>query len=446
VRLKSGVALHLDHGATLLASPDAVDFGAYETLDFKNDADRETSFFHHALVWAEDAERVAITGTGTIHGNRKRRGGPKPVALKRCRFVTVRGVTILDAPNYAISLLGTDFVTIDGVTILNGYSDGIDPDCCHNVRIANCHIESWDDAIVPKASFSLGRRRSVENLTVTNCALATNCNAFKLGTESGGDFRNIAVSNCVLFARPGMRPPVSGVSLLSVDGSTIDGVAVSNITMIGVRCPVFLRLGNRGRDQDKPTPGALKNVVISNIVANGAKWPSAIVGIPEHPIEGVTLCDLRINSEGRGTREQSQTDVPEHVAKYPSADMFGTLPAYGLYCRHARAIRVARIDFATTSPDLRPAVVCEDVSGLVVDDLSAPPARGAEALLSFRNLRDGLVRGCRPKDGPDVFLKVAGKGSHAISLLANDLSGVGKPVELAQGVPPDCVREVGNAR
>src|SRR5262249_34507119 len=158
-----------------------------------------------------------------------------------------------------------------------------------HVRISNCHIESWDDAIVPKSSFSLGERRPTENLTVTNCQLATNCNALKLGTESGGDFRNIAVSNCVIFGRPTMRPAVSGISLLSVDGSIIDGVAISNITMSDARCPIFLRLGNRGRDQATPTPGALKNVVISNIVAKNAEWASSIVGIPGHPIEGVTV-------------------------------------------------------------------------------------------------------------------------------------------------------------
>ena len=72
-------------------------------------------------------------------------------------------------------------------------------------------------AIVAKTSFSLGKRRSTENLSVTNCTLATNCNAFKLGTESGGDFRNITVSNCTMLARKQGRPPISGISLLSVD-------------------------------------------------------------------------------------------------------------------------------------------------------------------------------------------------------------------------------------
>ena len=206
IHLKSDVALYLDHGTVLMASPNDEDFDPYEKLDFENDSDHETSFFHFALLWGEDIERLAISGNGTIDGNRRKRGGPKPIALKRCKEVSIKDITILNAPNYAISMLGTDYVNIDGVSILNGYCDGIDPDACRHVRISNCHIDSYDDAIVPKASFSLGYRRSTEYITITNCQLSTNCNAFKLGTESGGDFKYITVSNCVIFNRATGRP------------------------------------------------------------------------------------------------------------------------------------------------------------------------------------------------------------------------------------------------
>lgn len=443
LHLKGGVRLHLDHGATLRASPDQADFDPYETLGFKNAADRETSFFHSALVRAEDVERLAITGTGTIHGNRKHRGGPKPIALKRCKYVTINGVTILDSPNYCISLLGTDYVVIDGVTILNGYSDGIDPDCCHHVRISNCHIESWDDAIVPKTSYSLGRRRSTENVTVTNCVLATNCNAFKLGTESGGDFRNITVSNCTTFSRSTSRPPISGVSLLSVDGATIEGVAVSNIGMTDVRCPVFLRLGNRGRDQEKPAAGSIRDVVISNVVATGAKCPCAVVGIPEHPVEGVTFRDFRIAYRGGGSREEGRVQVPEHPAKYPSADMFDTYPAYGLFARHARNLYLSGMHFRCAEPDPRPAVHCEDVSRVTIDTLEAP---AGDPVVSFRGVRGVLVRGCVPAERTKVFLSVAGPECAAVSLLANDLTPAEKPVSLTDGAAADSIRDVGNRK
>src|SRR5581483_240934 len=100
-----------------------------------------TTDFAHALISGRDLQRVAITGAGTIDMHRRRRNGPKPIAFKRCRFVTVRGIRIVRAPNYAVSLGGCDDVLVEGVTIRQAYSDGIDPDCCRRVRIADCDIE-----------------------------------------------------------------------------------------------------------------------------------------------------------------------------------------------------------------------------------------------------------------------------------------------------------------
>jgi hypothetical protein len=443
LHLNSGIRIHLDHGATLSFSPDPSDFDAYEKLGFKNAADRETSYFHQALIWAEDAEHIAITGSGTIDGNRKRRGGPKPLAFKRCKFVTVKGITIQNSPNYCISLLGTDYVNIDGVTILNGYSDGIDPDCCQYVRIANCHIESWDDAIVPKTSFSLGTRRATQHMAVTNCVLASNCNCFKLGTESGGDFRNIAVSNCTMFSRSSTRPPISGISLLTVDGATIEGVTINNIAMNDVRCPVFLRLGNRGRDMEKPVPGLLRDVVISNIVATGARWPSVVAGIPDRPVERVTLADFRIVCKGGGTHEEGNISVPEHIDKYPTADMFGTYPSYGLFCRHGRDLRFSAIDFRYEEADARPAVLCDDINRLTIDSLETP---GGDPVLFFRNVRNATVRSCHSPFGTKTFLSVGGAESRSIGLLSNDLSGAIKAVQIEDGAAADSVSEVGNRK
>src|SRR5439155_1717239 len=209
----------------------------------------------------------------------------------------------------------------------------------------------------------------------------------------------------------------SGISLLSVDGSNSDGVTIDNITMTGASCPVFLRLGNRGRDLATPKPGSLRNVVVSNLVANDAQWPCTIAGIPGHAIEGVSLQNLRINYQGGSTREQGLLDVPEHIGKYPNANMFGILPAYGFYCRHAHDLHLANIRLKCAAADWRCAVLCEDVSGLVIDALETQPAPSAAAVLRFREVRDAFVRGCRPAEATDVFLKVSGAQSKAISLV-----------------------------
>jgi polygalacturonase len=432
LHLRQRVALYLDHGATLKASPDANDFDPYEELGFKNAADRETSFFHHALIWAEDVEQVAILGTGTIDGNRAKRGGPKPIALKRCRYVTIKDITIRHAPNYAISLLGTDYVNIDGVNIFNGYCDGIDPDSCRHVRIANCQIETWDDAIVPKASFSLGVRRAVEYLTVTNCILATNCSAFKLGTESGGGFRYITVNNCVMHDRATGRPPISGIALESVDGGDIDGVTISNIAMANVRAPIFLRLGKRGRDRDTPAAGTLRNVIIGNIVATGAKQACPIAGLPDHALQNITLDNIQIAFAGGGTVEQTNVPVPEEEGKYPEATMFGTLPSYGLYCRHVEGLRLRNIHLTLQTPDYRHALVCDDVSRVIIDSFEADQSPGAESVMRFRGVRKALIGNCLLPEPISGFLNVTDNERKEIRLIGNDVQSAKRDQEASR--------------
>jgi len=454
LHLRSGVTLFLDGGATIKSSLNNADFDPVEKLGFKNDADTETSFFHHALIWGEDVERIGIVGQGTIDGNRTKRGGPKNIALKRCKYVTIQGVRLLNCPNYNISMLGTDFVNIDGVTILNGYADGIDPDACRNVRISNCHVEATDDAIVPKTSFSLGERRACENITITNCFLASVCYCFKLGTESGGDFKRIAVSNCVMTGLEGRGPASGGIALESVDGANIDGVTISNITMNNVQSPIFLRLGNRGRDMATPTPGSLKNVCISSVVAEDAGLACSVAGIPGYKVEDVTLSDVRVVYRGGTVLRPAREPVPENIDAYPDADMFGALPVYGLYCRHVSGLSLSNVqllakpgfwrlavtdvtnvddrnlDWRTDPPGgshpapLGPALVCDDVSHLAIEVFQTRASDDGSPVIRLMNVRDANIRGSAAPEGTRTYLDVDGTGTETsdIRLMGNDLS------------------------
>ncbi len=462
LHLRNHITLHLDNGAVLLGCTDKEDYDPWETLPFKNDADQETSYFHNALIWGEDVEYIAITGHGMIDSNFKKRHGPKAIALKKCRYVEISGIHIRNCPNYCISMLGTDYVNIDGVTIQSGHADGIDPDSCQNVRISNCHIEAWDDAIVPKTSFSLGERRACENITVTNCYLATGCNAFKLGTESGGDFKRIAVSNCVMSGLE-EDPAISGIALESVDGANIDGITVSNITMVNVRTPIFLRLGNRGRDMETPAPGSLKNVSISNVVATRAMFPCSITGIPKRRIQGVTLDNIRIIYAGSNPMHPAGAPVPELEEKYPEADMFGTLPAYGMYCRHVEGLTLSNMHFGcdrdfwrlTTSDDRNvewtkegppspsePGVpgttlFMDAVSDVIIEGLQGVPTDGA--MVHFVNVRNALLQGCTPPGDTKAFLELSGEETRNVKLRCNVLDGASEAVKFGDGVRHDAV-------
>ena len=440
IHLKSNLTLNLLSGAELLASRDEADFDPYEKLPYNTPDDRETTYFHYALLAGENVHDVTITGAGAIDGNRPKRGGPKTIALKLSQRIAIRGITIRNAPNYAISFLGCDYVDVDGVTILNGYADGIDPDASRYVRISNCFIDSWDDAICPKASLALGYRRATEHVTVTNCVLSTSCNHFKLGTESEGGFKNIALSNCVMLRRsdPSHRAAISGMSLESVDGAAIDGIAISNVTMQDVRVPIFIRLGNRGRGMDPPVPGSVANISISNVVATGATLASSITGLEGHRVRNVSLSDIQVTMAG-GADKFAGLAVPEVPGKYPEATMFGELPAWAFYARHVEGLVLRNFKARRLKPDVRPAVIVDDVRELELAGLSADAASGPQPVLWFHNVVGALVQGSRLYGGASQFLRVTGAGSREISLVGNDLRRARQAVDLGSEVDTSVV-------
>lgn len=395
LRLRSRVQLELGPGAVLLGSANDADYAPQEKLPYQTYSDSETSDFANALLAGDGLEQVSIVGVGVIDANRTKRFGPKPIALRRCHQVQVRGITIRNSPNYCISLGGCDDVQIDGVTIRNAYADGIDPDACRRVHISNCDIESDDDSIVFKTSLILDERVPTEDVTVTGCTLRSYANCFKIGTETSGDVRNVAVSNCTMLgtpdrdARRGPGDENAGIAIEMVDGAVLEGVVVSNVVMRQVLTPVFVRLGNRGRGQQPPTTGALRNVSIRNVVATAASETSSITGLAGHPVQRVSIDGLHVTTHG-GAATAGSLDVPEQVDQYPEARMFGVLPAAGLYVRHAEQLLLRDVRVTTPQPDARAGLVADDVAGL---DIEGYEAVGPAAPLWLNAVHDGLVRG-----------------------------------------------------
>ncbi len=449
LHLRTRVALRLAARATLIASSDDADFDPYEELGYDSFADRETSDMTFSLLQGRGLQHVSISGPGGIDGNRTRRGGPKLIALKQCRDIRIHDLTFANAPNYNISLLGCDGADIVGITIRNGYADGITPDCCRNVRVVKCRVESRDDAIVAKTSLALGVRGSTENMLVADCALVNVRNALKLGTESSGDFKNIVFRNCTISARVDRwkpypkewKPfPSAGVSLESVDGGSLERVRVSGITMAGVRVPIFLRLGQRGRGQKLPAAGELKNISIAHIVATGATWTSSITGIPGHPVSDVSLKDIRISGKGGRNAELLSREVPELEKEYPDATMFRELPAYGLYCRHVQGLRAEGIDLRLDQPDARPAVVLDDVRKAELSSMMAMPSTDGGPVFWLRSVQDCLLSGLRPSGGSKALVRVSGAETARVRLVGDDVGGGARVATLDADVEPAAVR------
>jgi hypothetical protein len=233
----------------------------------------------------------------------------------------------------------------------------------------------------------------------------------KLGTESNGDFRNITISN-VVFEHS------RGFALETVDGSHLEDVSVTNLTMRDVsNAPLFLRLGARLRAPAGTEVGSLRRVNISDVVVHGAdpRYPSIISGIPGHPVEDVRISNVRVVSRGGVTMEQVARQpaemvntfffrdprprepyaVPEKENAYPEPSMFGVLPAYGFYVRHAAGIEMSGIDLGFAEEDGRPAVVLEDVKGADFHDLHAERAPGVPTFV-LSEVSDFSTRDCEP--------------------------------------------------
>jgi hypothetical protein len=424
VRLRSHVTLRLERGAVLKSTDNPAD-------------SRQAKGF----IWAEDAEDIGIEGPGTIDGNGRvfeqrdnAPGRPRLLDLHNSRNVLVREVTLRNAGSWTCKLHGCDGVRIHAVRIHSheGYNnDGIDIDS-RNVVVSDCLIDCDDDAICFKSDTAT----PCENVTVTNCVAASNCNLIKMGTASIGGFKNITVSNCVFRAASedhrrqwkkkieGVAldtTGISGIALEIVDGGVMDQVCLTNIAMTGIQTPIFIRLGGRRNE-----PGRLRNVVISNVTATTESLiSSSITGIPGHRVEGVILRDIRVNVLGHGTEMHATKPVPEMEKAYPENRMFGnSLPAYGLYVRHASGLTLDNVHFTLRHPDARPALVFEDAPAIDLRNLRADPPTPAAPLLRFKECSRVAISGFRTMQPLEQFAHVESGGPETLVLLGNDFTQV----------------------
>lgn len=438
IHLKSNVALHLDQGAVIVAADPLPEGqpGSYDNPGPPQPWEAYQDFGHNhwrnSLIWGEDLHDISIFGPGRIWGrglvrsngphshnpkSRRINGvGNKSISLKNCHNVTLEGFQILKGGWFGILATGVDNLIIDGLTI-DTNRDGMDIDCCRNVHITNCSVNSpWDDAIVPKSSYALGHPRATENLEIANCYVTgayevgamldgtwkkfepgkrvPHTGRIKLGTESNGGFKNITISNCVFDG-------CQGLALETVDGAHLEDVTITNITMRDiVSAPIFMRLGSRLRGPSGSTKtGVLRRVLISNVVCSNAasRFGCILSGVPGYNIEDVKLQHIYIQHQGGGTKEQATIVPPEDEHKYPEPNMFGTMPSQGFYLRNITNIELSDIEIAAMSPDARPAFVFQDVDGADCFHLKSPVSVPAIVLRGSKNVRALWVRGV--KDG-----------------------------------------------
>lgn len=392
--LRDNVELHLTAGATILGSLDKEDY--YWLLDDKAFGSKGGPAAKvSGIIMGKYANNIAITGTGTIHGQ----GGkgddflayptaadgstwhkpprPKTIMLYYCKNVKVEDITSYAPQAWAQHYLGCDFMNIRGVKIHahhNANGDGIDLDGCQDVVMSDCILDCDDNAFILKGR---GARDCV-NVAVENCVFASKITAIKTGTESSGGFKNIVINNCIVrssyepkhFDKFRQQKNGSGIALEITDGGTMDGVIISNIIMEECYAPFFIKLGNRSRlykdGTNKPAPGTMRNIKLQNIIAKKTsnRYSSTVTGFPGHYIENLTMQNIHIEHAGGIKKEDVVKEMPENSKQHPWPGMFGrdmNYPAYGLYFRHVKNLTIDNITTTLDEPDERPAIYLEDV-------------------------------------------------------------------------------------
>ena len=428
IRLKSQVDLYLSQGCTILAADSpkpgettGYNGGAYDPAGPAQAWEAYQDYGHNhwanSLFYGEGISNFSITGPGLIHGKGLSHGtastrpgyisyvaeqpgvGNKAIALKNCHNVLLRDFSVLHGGHFAVLATGVDTLTLDNL-LIDTERDGFDIDCCHNVRVSNCTVNSpSDDAICPKSSYALGYARTTENVTIANCFVTgayelgslidgtwkkssrgRGNGRIKCGTESNGGFRNIAISNCVLEGS-------KGIAIETADGALVEDIVISNITLRDTDdAPIFLRLNRRNRGPvETMRPGCLRRVLISNVISYNSSAVAAPIlsGIPSNLIEDVKINNCYFSNAGQPTMLGSGTSakpfpdwhaiqVQENEDGYPDPNRFGATPAKGFFIRHLKNLEMSHVEIASTAPDTRPAFWLEDVHRADFFAITAP--------------------------------------------------------------------------
>jgi polygalacturonase len=405
LRLKTGVELYLTKGAVLLGST--------------NLADYERNNRWYAIILADKQTNISVTGYGVIDGQGKelalnvkklvKNGAivdplvvdrpneklrPQIFEIQNSTHVKIQHITLKNASCWVETYNACTDLLIDSIQVQStSYwnNDGMDIIDCKNVQIKDCNINAADDGICLKSDNSAS---ACENITITNCKIRSSASAVKFGTASLGGFKNIKVDHIEVY-----DTYRNAVSLEIVDGGTMEDINVSNINAKNTGGAIFIRLGHRR--QNVP-PGIVRRIHISNVNVEIPKGkpdkgydtegppaediyphnllPMEIVGLPGHEVQDVTLENINVTFGGGADKNyayvslDSLAKVPEREKEYPEFSMFGELPAWGLYVRHANGLQLKNVTIKYLEKDFRPAIVLDDVKQVAFTRLNIPTA------------------------------------------------------------------------
>ncbi len=304
IELKSGVTLHIEKGAVLIASSDLNDYpDRAETRHF--DTSCLPRWRNAALIYADEASNIAITGEGTIDCNGKafvreksepdwtgwqyercveyKESIPRVVFFAGCSDVLVEDVTMINQPaGWSYWVHDCDRVVFKCCKIFADVhypnNDGIHVNCSRDVDISGCIIETGDDSIVLRAnSRSLKENKACERVNVTDCRLRSWSSAVRLGWVNDGVIRDCTLQDI------DMSDCSNGISCFIPDFEIVESTndygreatLVENITFSDIRMdkiygsPIYVKVG----ESEKTSFDAFRNVTFRNIQCHALETP-----------------------------------------------------------------------------------------------------------------------------------------------------------------------------
>jgi hypothetical protein len=387
IHLKSNMVFHIEAGATILGTNDLTDYQGTEDVERKG-----RSEWYSALIVGDKISNIEISGRGIINGNNvfnpdgeEEMRGPHVIFFNKSENITIRDIFVKDASNYAHIMEGCINGTISGVRVSGGW-DGVDLFNCKNFLITDCQFATGDDCVAGGGW---------EKVVVSNCTLNSNCNGMRnyRGGLKDVIFSNILINGPSLFRHRTHDTPSKREDLIYhnswhgnydslsgfwlAGGGLIENLVISNVTIRDLRCPVWMSLQGSfsGQSQD----AAIRNVHINNLTATGVGKPgvaSLIQGSVDRPIENIMLSDITIQSASEGTKDMVDTPVPERVG-----DPIELPNCSGIYCRYIKDLEMHNIRFSKLEKDERPALICENIYYLQMDNVRSLNDSDRQAIL-----------------------------------------------------------------
>jgi len=437
LRLKSGVVLRIEKDAILRGSPKITDY-AVETAELHwTPYDMFKTFnvqYRAALIYAEDAERIGLEGSGVIDGqggteskvfpnkDDTQRRHPILIRFERCRNVKLSGLTLIDPGMVTTFFVRSEDIQIEGVTVRSrtsaAFGNALVFAGSRRVRIKDCDADCKDDCIT---FMTFHPDWPNEDIEISGCRLTTRWCAIRIGCESFGATRRLSMRDCTFTDCQG------GIKIESAGGQTHEDLSFSNIEMAKVCQPIMVLASrwafSKHHQTRRPPVGHIRNVRFEHIRAvvgdggllrskSGWEAPykrlcSAVVSAPGGRIENVLFSDIDFVFPGGGTAEQaSRLDVGELLEAFEylkwAVPFDGELPASTLYLRHVKGVRLENVRYAVEKPDARAFIAGDDIEDLTLQGVVARAPAPVPGLAKLADAQDVIEKGCRVECGTSV--------------------------------------------